>query len=107
CRTEVVARAQGAAHPSAGAAPGDRAANIADFRASCGRDVQTLCAGVPKKGRGVVKCLVSHRTELSATCLGYLKKVWAQRRSQKNGPSSNLAAPESPAPPAAGPPDKQ
>jgi Cysteine rich repeat len=123
CRTEVAARpaakaaatptapsVQGAAQPSAVAAPaGDRAAKIANFKASCGSDAQTLCAGVPKEDHGVVKCLVTHRTELSATCKGYLAEVRAPRSAQKNSSSNNPAAAGSltPAPPAADGTEKQ
>jgi hypothetical protein len=121
CRPEVAARPaakaaatttapSGAAQPSAVAAPaGDRAAKIANFKASCGSDAQTLCAGVPKEDHGVVKCLLTHRTELSATCKGYLAEARAHRSAQKNSSSNNSGAAGSlaPVPPAAGESEKQ
>ena len=52
------------------------------IHASCGGDVQRLCAGVPRKDHGVVKCLISHRPELSATCRSFFQELRARRAAQ-------------------------
>jgi hypothetical protein len=41
------------------------------LRASCGPDVQRLCAGFSRENGGVIKCLNSHRMELSSICVAY------------------------------------
>jgi len=43
----------------------------AALRASCGPDVQRLCAGFSRENGGVIKCLNSHRMELSSICVAY------------------------------------
>lgn len=100
--------------PPAGAAPppgGNRAA----FQASCGPDARLFCAGVPRENQGVIKCLASHRAELSPTCKMYLRDARAER-AQRSGAGANPpppaeAAPPPPepsaAPPAVPPPDNQ
>jgi hypothetical protein len=125
CRSELAA-----ARPASGAAPipnaqgpapppGNRAATLAGFQASCGSDAQRLCAGAPRENNSVAKCLFSHGTELSPTCKVFLQKVRAQRADQKNTPSNipppptgRPDVPPGPPPgndgaPAAGPPDNQ
>jgi hypothetical protein len=56
------------------------------LRASCGPDVQKLCGGISRENDGVIKCLNSHRLELSPTCDGYFNKMPVHRADQKIGP---------------------
>jgi hypothetical protein len=75
------------------------------LRASCGPDVQTLCGGMYRNN--VVKCLSSHRMELSPTCDAFFKEMLIQRAAQKgapkttpptaNGPAATPAAANGPA----------
>jgi hypothetical protein len=95
--------------PPGGAMPppaGDRAA----FQASCGPDARLFCVGVPRDG--IVKCLASHRTELSPTCKMFLRDMRAQRGAQpasmnpppppgENPPPPPTARPAAPPPPPA------
>jgi hypothetical protein len=67
------------------------------LKASCGPDVQLFCTGVPRENQGIVKCLTSHRAELSPPCQTYLSR--AARAAPKNGPGDN------PPPPPPGGPD--
>jgi len=55
------------------------------LRASCGPDVRRLCGGMISR-EGVIKCLNSHRVELSPTCDAYFNKVPVHRADQKGGP---------------------
>ena len=52
------------------------------LRASCGPDVQRLCRGISMENDGVIKCLTSHRMELSPTCDAYLKEMPVRRAAQ-------------------------
>jgi hypothetical protein len=69
------------------------------LRASCGPDVQKLCAGAQRENGGVVKCLSSHHVELSPTCDAFFKEMLIRRAAQKgatpptaNGPAATPAA---------------
>ncbi len=92
--------------PSASASPPLSASgpppsgNRAAFQASCGPDAKLFCAGVPRENQGVVKCLSSHRTELSQTCQMYLQSSYAERAAPP--PSGGADMP--PPPPRGGPP---
>lgn len=85
--------------PSAAPPSGNRAGAKANLQASCGPDEQRLCPGVSREG--LVKCLSSHRTELSATCKMFFQEMRAQRAAQKNAPSGYV--PPSSPPPTASP----
>jgi hypothetical protein len=50
------------------------------LRANCGPDVQRLCRGISWENGGVIKCLNSHRMELSPICVAYFN---AQRSAPK------------------------
>jgi hypothetical protein len=41
------------------------------LRASCGPDMKRLCGGISRENGGVIKCLNSHRMELSPICEAY------------------------------------
>ena len=56
------------------------------LRASCGPDVQKLCAGARVESE-VLKCLDSQRVELSTTCSLYFQKLSARPTTQKNAPN--------------------
>lgn len=70
------------------------------MKTSCGSDVQKLCVGVSRENGGVIKCLLSHRIELSLTCQAFLKEMRARRAAEKSAPSNNVPpAPQTTAPP--------
>jgi hypothetical protein len=56
------------------------------LRASCGPDVQKLCGGFRENG-SVIKCLSSHRIELSPICDAYFNKTPMHRAAQKGAPT--------------------
>src|SRR5215469_433604 len=56
------------------------------LRASCGPDVQRLCAGVRKEGE-VLKCLDSRRMALSTTCSLYFQGLDARPIARENTPN--------------------
>jgi hypothetical protein len=84
------------------------------LRASCGPDMQRLCAGVSRQNGGVIKCLSSQRMELSPTCDVFLSENPMRRDAQKgapkttppptNGPAAGPAAAHSAAETFASPP---
>jgi hypothetical protein len=86
----------GASNPSAQsratqtAAPvtvGNSAATIGSaLRASCGPDVQRLCAGARRESE-VLKCLDSQRMGLSTTCSLYFQNLGARPSAQENAPN--------------------
>jgi hypothetical protein len=86
--------------PSAGP-PMGHAATESAMRASCGPDVQRLCTGVARENGGVIKCLSSHRVELSPTCDAFLREMPARRAAQKSAPSNNVPSAPKTMPPAA------
>ena len=45
------------------------------LRANCGPDVQRLCRGISIESGDVIKCLSTHRMELSPTCVAYFKET--------------------------------
>jgi len=61
-----------AGRPAPGGAPSsENTQTEVALRASCGPDVQRLCAGFSRENGGVIKCLNSHRMELSSICVAY------------------------------------
>ena len=64
-----------------GAPPSENTQNTAPtsaslaLRASCGPDAQRLCHGISIENGDVIKCLGSHRMELSPTCDAYFKEM--------------------------------
>ena len=58
----------------------------AALRASCGPDVQKLCGGIIRENGSVIKCLSSHRMELSPTCDAYFNEMPVHRAAQKGAP---------------------
>jgi hypothetical protein len=55
------------------------------LRASCGPDVQKLCGGIFRENGSVIKCLSSHRQELSLTCDSYFKEMPVHRAASQKG----------------------
>jgi hypothetical protein len=102
-RSADLADAKADRQPSAGP-PTGQAATRSAMRASCGSDVQRLCAGVPRENGGVIKCLNSHRMELSPTCDAFFKDMLARRAAQKSAPSNNIPPAPKTMPPAAASP---
>jgi hypothetical protein len=72
----------------AGAPPSENTQNTATtsaslaLRASCGPDVQRLCHGISIENGDVIKCLSSHRMELSPTCDAYFKEMAVHHAAQ-------------------------
>jgi hypothetical protein len=61
-----------AGRPAPGGAPSSvNTQTEVALRASCGPDVQRLCAGFSRENGGVIKCLNAHRMELSSICVAY------------------------------------
>jgi hypothetical protein len=56
------------------------------LRASCGPDVEKLCGGISREKSGVIKCLSSHRIELSPTCDAYVSGMPVHGAAQKGAP---------------------
>ncbi len=67
------------------------------LRASCGPDVQRLCAAARRESE-VLRCLDSQRMELSTTCSLYFQKLGARPSAQENAPSKKPPAPPPTAP---------
>ena len=71
-----------------GAPPSENTQNTAPtsaslaLRASCGPDVQRLCRGISMENGGVIKCLSSHRMELSPICDVYFKEMPVHRAAE-------------------------
>ena len=60
-----------AGRPAPGGAPSSANTQTeVALRANCGADVQRLCRGISWE-KGVIKCLNSHRMELSPICVAY------------------------------------
>jgi len=73
------------------------------LRANCGPDVQRLCRGISVENGDVIKCLTSHRVELSPTCDAYFKEMPVRRADQAKPkpvtpPSSGAPIPARPLP---------
>jgi cytoskeletal protein RodZ len=80
-----------------GSAPSQDTQNAA-LRASCGPDVQRLCPGISWENGGAIKCLNSHRMELSPTCDTYFKEIPGHRAAQKGAPKATNSNPVTPPP---------
>jgi len=82
-----------ATQPAAPVTVGNSPAIIGSIlRASCGPDVQRLCAGMRRESE-VLKCLDSQRMELSTTCSLYFQKLGARPTAQKNAPNKKPPSP--------------
>ena len=88
-----------------GAPPSENTQNTAPtsaslaLRASCGPDVQRLCRGISIENGDVIKCLSSHRMELSPTCDAYFNEMPVHRAAQtKPKPVTPLSS-RAPVPP--------
>ena len=87
-----------AGQPAQGeSAPSQNTQNTA-LRASCGPDVQRLCRGISWENGGVIKCLSSHRMELSPTCDIYFNETPVHRAAQKGAPKATSSNPVTPPP---------
>jgi len=82
-----------ATQPTAPVTGGNSPAAIGSIlRASCGPDMQRLCAGTRSESE-VLKCLGSKRMELSTTCSLYFQKLGARPTAQRNAPNKKPASP--------------
>jgi hypothetical protein len=80
-----------ATQPAAPVTVGNSPATIGSIlRASCGPDVQRLCAGARRESE-VLKCLDSQRMELSTTCSLYFQK--SRPTAQENAPNKKPPSP--------------
>jgi outer membrane murein-binding lipoprotein Lpp len=69
------------------------------LRASCGPDVRRLCRGISMDNGGVIKCLSSHRMELSPTCDSYFKQTPVHRADQTKPKPITPPSPRASVPP--------
>jgi hypothetical protein len=83
--------------PSSDSPPPGRAVTESALRASCGPDAQKLCGGISRGNGGVVKCLRTHRMELSSTCDAFFNEMPMQRAAQKGTPKAKPPTAHSPA----------
>ena len=60
----------------------------AALRASCGPDVQKLCGRTLRENDSVIKCLSSHRMELSPTCDAYFNEMPVHRAAPRGAPKA-------------------
>jgi hypothetical protein len=82
-----------AAQRSAPVTVGNSPARIGSIlRASCGPDVQRLCARARSEGE-VLKCLDSQRMQLSATCSLYFQGLAARPTARENAPNKKRPSP--------------
>ena len=82
-----------ATQPAAPATVGRSPVTIGTIlRASCGPDVQRLCAGARRESE-VLKCLDSQRPELSTTCSMYFRNLDARPTAQENAQNKKPRSP--------------
>ena len=82
-----------ATQPAAPATIGHSPVTIGTIlRASCGPDVQRLCAGARRESE-VLRCLDSQRMELSTTCSMYFQNLDARPTAQENAPNKKRPSP--------------
>jgi hypothetical protein len=74
--------------PTSASLPVGHAATEVALRANCGPDVQRLCRGISWENGGVIKCLNSHRMELSPTCDTYFNEMPVHPAAQKDAPKA-------------------
>jgi cytoskeletal protein RodZ len=82
--------------PTSTSLPVGHAVTEVALRASCGPDVQRLCRGISWENGGVIKCLNSHRMELSPTCQAYFNEMPVHRAAQKDAPKATSPNPPHP-----------
>jgi hypothetical protein len=82
--------------PTSASLPVGHAVTEGALRASCGSDVQRLCRGISWENGGVIKCLNSHRMELSPTCDTYFNEMPVHRAAQKDAPKATSPNPVTP-----------
>ena len=82
-----------ATQPAAPVTVGNAPVTIGSIlRASCGPDVQRLCAAARRESE-VLKCLDSRRRELSTTCSSYFQKLGPRPNAQENAPNQKPPSP--------------
>jgi hypothetical protein len=84
-----------AGRPAPGGPPPSENTQNTALRASCGPDVQRLCRGISIENGDVIKCLSSHRMELSPTCVAYFNEMPVHRADQKGAPKATSPSPSS------------
>jgi hypothetical protein len=95
-----------AGRPAPGGAPSSEnmqntaptSASVA-LRANCGPDVQRFCRGISIENGDVIKCLSSHRTELSPTCDAYFKEMLVHRAAETKPKPVTPPSSRAPVPP--------
>jgi Cysteine rich repeat len=84
--------------PAAPVTVSNSPAKIGSFlRASCGPDVQRLCAGARRESEAL-NCLASQRMQLSTTCTLYFQNLGARSITQKNALNKKLPSPPATSP---------
>jgi Cysteine rich repeat len=74
--------------PTSASLPVGHAVTDGALLASCGPDVQRFCGRITRENGGVIKCLSSHRIELSPTCDAYFNKMPVHRAAEKGEPKA-------------------
>jgi hypothetical protein len=82
--------------PTSASLPVGHDATEGALRASCGPDVQKLCGGISRENGGVIKCLSSHRMELSPTCGAYFNKMPVHRADAEGHKPRPVTPPSAP-----------
>jgi hypothetical protein len=88
-----------------GAPPSENTQNTAPtsasiaLRASCGPDVKRFCRGISIENGDVIKCLSSHRMELSPTCDMYFNEMPVHRAAQTKPKPVTPPSSRAPVPP--------
>ena len=94
-----------AGRPAPGGALSEKTQNTAPtsaslaLRASCGPDTQRLCRGISIENGDVIKCLSSHRMELSPTCDAYFNEMPVHRAAQTKPKPVTPPSSRAPVPP--------
>jgi Cysteine rich repeat len=76
--------------PPSDSRPPGRAVTESALRASCGPDAQKHCGGISRENGGVIKCLSTHRMELSPTCAAFFNEMPVQRAAQTGAAKAKL-----------------
>ena len=77
--------------------PADHAVTKSALRASCGPDAQKLCGGVLRENGRVIKCLSSHRMELSPPCDAFFNEMRMRQAAPRGTPKTTSPTAKGPA----------
>jgi Cysteine rich repeat len=83
--------------PPSNSRPPGRVMTESALRASCGPDAQKLCGEISRQNGGVIKCLSTHRMELSPTCVAFFNEMPVLRAAQRGTPKAKPPTAHGPA----------